>query len=132
MKDDMHSVVERYRSGRPLYEGFALKMPPLIRDILEANNIRYQVVESRAKHTSSFEEKISRPGKSYGDPMKDITDLCGCRVIVYYQDDVDRVADAIKAEFLISEETFQGSHSYWKLTGLAIYPRITSFQLERC
>jgi putative GTP pyrophosphokinase len=104
MPDDMKSTVEKYRSLRPLYEGFALKLAALIRDILDGNNIKYQIVESRAKEVSSFEEKISRPGKSYSDPLKDITDLCGCRVIVYYQDDVARVADAIKAEFLISEE----------------------------
>jgi putative GTP pyrophosphokinase len=104
MPEDMRSVVEKYRSLRPLYEGFALKLAPLIRDILEVHNIKYQVVESRAKDIPSFEEKISRPGKSYGDPLKDLTDLCGCRVIVYYQDDVDRVAEAVKAEFLISEE----------------------------
>lgn len=76
----------------------------MLEDILEANSIKYQVVESRAKDIPSFEEKISRPGKSYSDPLKDITDLCGCRVIVYYEDDVDRVAEAIKAEFRISEE----------------------------
>jgi GTP pyrophosphokinase len=62
------------------------------------------MVESRAKDVPSFEGKISRPGKSYIDPLKEITDLCGCRVILYYQDDVDRVAEAIRAEFLISEE----------------------------
>jgi putative GTP pyrophosphokinase len=78
MPEDIKSVVEKYRSLRPLYEGFALKLEPLLRDILEANNIKYQVVESRAKEIPSFEEKISRPGKSYGDPLKDITDLCGC------------------------------------------------------
>ena len=83
MPDDMQSVVERYRSLRPLYEGFALKLAALIRDVLEANNIKYQIVESRAKDVSSFEEKISGPGKSYGHPLKDISDLCGCRVIVY-------------------------------------------------
>jgi putative GTP pyrophosphokinase len=104
MADDLESAVKKYRSLRPLYEEFALKLASLIRDILEANNIKYQVVESRAKDLTSFEEKISRPGKSYSDPLKDTTDLCGCRVIVYYQDDVDRVASAIKAEFLISEE----------------------------
>jgi ppGpp synthetase/RelA/SpoT-type nucleotidyltranferase len=104
MPNDMQSAVEKYQSVRPLYEGYALKLVPLIRDILEANNIKYQVVESRAKDVSSFKEKIVRPGKSYNDPLKEITDLCGCRVIVYYQDDVVRVAEAIKAEFGVSEE----------------------------
>ena len=104
MPDDINSVVERYESLWPLYEGFALKLKSLIEDILGANKIKYQVVELRAKDVSSFKEKISRPGKSYNEPLTEITDLCGCRVIVYYHDDVDRVAEAIKAEFRISEE----------------------------
>lgn len=104
MPNDVQSMVEKYQSRRPLYEGFALKLEALMEDILEANDIKYQIVESRAKDIHSFREKIVRPGKSYNDPLKDITDLCGCRVIVYYQDDVARVAEAIKAEFRISEE----------------------------
>lgn len=104
MVDDVQSAVEQYRSQWPIYKGFALKLESLIRDILDANNIKYQVVESRAKEVASFQEKISRPGKSYKIPLRDITDLCGCRIIVYYQDDVVRVTDAIKSEFLIAEE----------------------------
>jgi ppGpp synthetase/RelA/SpoT-type nucleotidyltranferase len=104
MANDIKSVVEKYRSLRPIYEGFAVKLTPLLRDILLANDIKFQIVESRAKDISSFEEKITRPGKAYDDPLKDITDLCGSRIIVYYQDDVDRVAEVIKKEFVISEE----------------------------
>jgi hypothetical protein len=58
MPDDMQSVVERYRSLRPLYEGFALKLTPLVRDILGANNIKFQIVEARAKEVSSFEHTL--------------------------------------------------------------------------
>ncbi|MGM4918293.1 GTP pyrophosphokinase [Tardiphaga sp. 813_E8_N1_3] len=100
----MDAVVEKYQSARPVYEGYALKLKMLLHDILESKNIKYQVIEARAKDVQSFQEKISRPGKSYSQPLKEITDLCGCRVIVYYQDDVAHVAEAIKAEFRIAEE----------------------------
>jgi putative GTP pyrophosphokinase len=104
MPNDMQAMADRYQSLRPLYESYALKLELLLRDILQACDIKYQIVESRAKDVNSFAEKTFRPGKLYSDPLKDITDLCGCRIIVYYQDDVARVAEAIKAEFRIAEE----------------------------
>ena len=51
-----------------------------------------------------MKKKISRSGKSYTSPLEEITDLCGCRVILYYQDDVDRAAEAIKREMFVVEE----------------------------
>lgn len=97
-------AVEKYQLMRSLYEGYALKLQVLLEDILVSEKIKYQVIEARAKDVQSFQEKILRPGKSYSDPLKEVTDLCGCRVIVYYQDDVIRVAEAIKTEFQIAEE----------------------------
>jgi putative GTP pyrophosphokinase len=104
VREDIQLIVDRYRSLRPVYDGFAGKLGNLVRDMLDANDVKYQIVESRAKEVSSFEEKISRPGKAYAEPLSDITDLCGCRIIVYYEDDVDRVSQIIKSEFTISEE----------------------------
>lgn len=51
----------------------------------------------------SFTEKLSRPGKSYANPIEEITDLCGLRVILYYQEDVDSFCDAIRREFLVDD-----------------------------
>jgi putative GTP pyrophosphokinase len=62
------------------------------------------VVEQRAKTVESFSEKLDRPGKSYSDPMKDIPDLCGCRIIVFYIDDIEKISSLIKNEFHIVEE----------------------------
>ena len=79
-------------------------MQLLLEDLVKSNGIPCQVVESRAKLPSSFAEKISRPGKKYNDPINDIPDLCGCRIIVYYLEDVGKVCELIKSQFLIIEE----------------------------
>ncbi|MBD2703211.1 hypothetical protein IC229_21380 [Spirosoma sp. BT702] len=81
-------------------------------DFLEAlcqqNSVR---VESRVKDEKSFLDKIDRPGKSYKDPINDITDLVGFRVITYYKRDVDIVEEIIRKNFCVddthTQDTFE-------------------------
>jgi putative GTP pyrophosphokinase len=58
-------------------------------------------IESRVKDVKSFSEKLKRPGKSYNDPINDITDLLGFRVIAYYTGDVDIISRVIDKEFIV-------------------------------
>ncbi|MDI6605629.1 MAG: hypothetical protein QME65_00555, partial [Candidatus Omnitrophota bacterium] len=57
------------------------------------------VLQRRCKTIESFKEKIEREGKSHIDPFKEITDLSGLRIILYYVDDIDKVCDLIDREF---------------------------------
>lgn len=93
--------VAQYTKIRPKYESFSGKLEELLKDLLSAHPVKYHIVESRAKSIDSFREKITRPGKSYHDPLKELTDLAGIRVIVYYTDDVDTVASMLKKEFRV-------------------------------
>ena len=47
---------------------------------------------------------IQRLGKSYANGIEEITDLCECRIITYYLDDVEILAKAIRKEFIVEEE----------------------------
>jgi putative GTP pyrophosphokinase len=49
-------------------------------------------------------EKIKRKGGKYADPLRDMTDLVGLRVITYYQEDVEKVGELIRAAFSVDEE----------------------------
>ena len=89
---------------RPLYEALRKQTEALIRNILDVRHLRYHVIESRTKSIDSFREKIGRSGKNYRDPLTDITDLCGCRIIAFYLDDCKKIAQIIKSEFEIVEE----------------------------
>ena len=53
-------------------------------------------VEARPKLIPSFAEKVGRKG--YKDPFRQMTDLCGARVIVYQEDHVDPVCDVIRSD----------------------------------
>ncbi len=103
-KTKIEQQVSRYAQERPLYKAFSHKLRLLLESLLESEGIKYQVVESRAKDVKIFEEKITRSGKSYINPINELTDLCGARIIVYYQGDVDQVADLMAREFKVVEQ----------------------------
>lgn len=91
--------IERYRQQRPTYESFAQGLIVLVKSILEANNIKYHLIEGRAKEIDSFKNKIEIKKGKYKDPLSEIMDLCGIRIIVYYQIDIDKIDKLIKDNF---------------------------------
>ncbi|MBN1391979.1 MAG: hypothetical protein JW947_04155 [Sedimentisphaerales bacterium] len=71
------------------------------------------MIESRAKSIESLLEKIQRPGKDYSRNLTSIPDLAGVRIIVYYQDDVERVKNIVEQEFnVVERETTHQADSY--------------------
>jgi putative GTP pyrophosphokinase len=89
-----------YRDVRPKYESLTRKVTSLLEALFEREDIK-SVVESRTKDIESFHGKITRPNKSYSNPLVEITDLSGIRVILYSLSDVERVASLIEREFII-------------------------------
>lgn len=101
-KKDRKTVNEccaHYDHVRPDYLRFTTKIESLLSDILQAKNIGYHLIESRTKDAASFREKIERASKSYTDPLEELTDLAGLRIITYYQDDAALIGELIKCEF---------------------------------
>lgn len=101
---DVKVAIQEYERIRPTYERFTAKLAALLRELLEAESIEYETLDPRTKEVEKFANKIQRPGKSYIDPIREVTDLSGLRIVVYYIEDVDRVAELIKKEFEIDRE----------------------------
>jgi putative GTP pyrophosphokinase len=93
--------IEQYEALRPQYERLCTRVGALLADILSGAGVAYQVIESRAKNADSFAEKLGREGRAYSDPLSEITDLAGIRIILNYVSDVERVSQLINAEFRI-------------------------------
>lgn len=91
---------EQFHRVRPKYENLTRKVKSLLEELFEREGIK-ALFESRTKDVKSFQGKITRPNKSYCDPLADITDLSGVRVILYSLSDVERVAFLIQNEFLV-------------------------------
>lgn len=57
--------------------------------------LKIHSVEMRLKSRQSLAHKLARPDRDYGD-LWEVTDLVGLRVITYFEDAVDRVAEVIE------------------------------------
>jgi ppGpp synthetase/RelA/SpoT-type nucleotidyltranferase len=84
-----------------LYEDFCLFASVLEKILLNICSVHapYGIVQSRAKSPESFREKCLRDGKSYNDPLHQISDLCGARVIVTSKEELETVCQVIEDLF---------------------------------
>ena len=101
---DTDEWVSRYRDIRPALMRCTDKLKALLGDLLAAQSIDFHVLEARTKKVDSFEDKIKRPERKYTDPLRQVTDLVGLRIITYYDDDVDRACETIRREFKVDEK----------------------------
>ncbi len=96
--------VEQFAQRRHEYIRFTSKLETLVRDLLAAEKIEHHLLESRTKDVASFGSKVARSSKTYRDPLSEVTDLCGIRIIAYYQDQADAIGRLIASEFVVDEE----------------------------
>jgi putative GTP pyrophosphokinase len=96
-------LIGQYEQLRPTYQSFCTRLQELFKTLLIEANIIYHTVEFRTKKISSFREKINRPDKKYNS-IKQLIDLCGVRIIVYYPEDVERVVNILYSEFIVDKD----------------------------
>jgi len=99
----MHDITEKFRNDISLYESFQIKLESLFRELLIQRNINFHKIEARVKDPKSLDNKISLKNEKYKD-ISDVTDLIGIRIITYFEDEVDKVAKIIEAEFVLDKE----------------------------
>ena len=96
-------MLARYRAARGTYQSMTARLRALVIDLLAAADLEVIQVEARPKDIDSFTEKIIRKRSKYADPLTDITDIVGLRIITYYVEDVARVGELIRSEVQVDE-----------------------------
>lgn len=86
----------------PLYRSLAARIADLLGGLLSDAQIPVVQIEHRAKTVESFLGKLAR--KAYSDPFSEIKDFAGIRVITYYADDVDKIAQILRSEFDVDSD----------------------------
>ncbi len=103
-----HAILTDYQSKRPKYEAFCAEIARIVENSFQAANTRYHSIESRAKTISSFEEKLKKVDENgspkYTQPLTEITDLAGVRIIAYTIDDIQLISSFIDKNFNILEK----------------------------
>jgi len=98
--------VQQFRDRRGDYQRLAKALIQVLEHETGALGM-HAIVQARAKTIASFAEKIQRPGKSYRDPITELTDLCGARVIAHTLSEVAAVCRFVEERFQV----------YWDASG---------------
>ena len=90
------SLRSEYSERTPVLKNVADDIENLVREIL--NGVpRVDRISSRVKSVERFLEKTE--GKGYHQPLQDIQDQIGVRIVVFYRSDIQTVSERVIREF---------------------------------
>ena len=96
------NIIDWYIQNKPVYKRLANKIESLLIEVFDMENISYHIVTSRAKDINSVKTKASNT--KYSDPINQIQDFAGIRVITYVEDEVKKVCAIIENIFDIDTD----------------------------
>jgi predicted RNase H-like nuclease/ppGpp synthetase/RelA/SpoT-type nucleotidyltranferase len=105
--DPVQRAITTYAERHPELVDAAEDAVARVRSILDEAGINYLTIEGRAKSVASFAEKATRTEggrRLYTDPLREIGDQLGIRVITYVRDDVEAVAGLLGAHLLVLDD----------------------------
>lgn len=113
---DLKSAYEaRHRILKQVADEIRSALHEILRDVP-----RVDLISVRAKSVERFLEKAQR--REWEDPLRDIQDQIGARVVVFYRSDVEVVARRILTHFNAIENRPSEEHD----------PRIFGYQARHC
>jgi ppGpp synthetase/RelA/SpoT-type nucleotidyltranferase len=103
--------VQEYTASHPDRVAAGEQFLALVTTILDEAGINYLSVTGRTKTVASFAEKARRTLDGellYADPLREITDTIGIRVITYVHSDVSAVADLLRDQVVVKDDRDMG------------------------
>jgi predicted RNase H-like nuclease len=103
--------VREYAAQHPQLRRAGQHAVDAVRGLLDDAGVNYLSVTGRTKSVASFAEKSRRAVAGvpvYSDPLRQITDQIGVRVIAYVVGDVEAVADLLAEEFVVKDDRDMG------------------------
>lgn len=95
-------VVRKYIDCNSVYQKLCEEIAYILEKKVREAQIEYSAVIWRVKTLESFCEKAAR--KDYKDPLKDIKDLAGVRLVYLYGSDKGIIEDLIESDFQVVEK----------------------------
>ena len=99
----MTSLLAQYNNNIASYEAITGQFQSMLSLLLQNQSLHIHSISGRTKDQLSLANKITRHNNKYRR-LDDITDLCGIRIITYYEDEVDKIAAFIRKNFSIDKE----------------------------
>jgi len=138
-KPKTDDYLNEYKSLKELYRDFSYTTKFILENLLRKNSFKYQAITYREKDEKSLKNKLETVKKIKS--VKDIDDLAGCRIIFYLDNDVQRVIQYLRNEFVVvkqnlkySEDSYNALHLIVKLNKdrlkLSEYERFSGLKCE--
>jgi ppGpp synthetase/RelA/SpoT-type nucleotidyltranferase len=105
--DPAQAAIAAYAEGHPDLVLAGAEALQLVIDLLDEAGINYLTVSGRTKSVGSFAEKAVRTDEGvrlYADPLREIGDQLGIRVITYVRADVAAVADVLADQVVVTDD----------------------------
>jgi ppGpp synthetase/RelA/SpoT-type nucleotidyltranferase len=112
--DPVLAAVQEYAARQPEITDAGGRFIALVTSILDEAGINYLSVTGRTKTVASFAAKAARRVDGvlqYADPLRDITDQIGVRVITYVMSDVAAVADLMGDQVVVKDDRDLGQET---------------------
>ena len=104
MNEDQYEkdkIKRYYDEHLSLYEDLTKEVKFILEKNFKKENIKDVNIAKRVKTFERIEEKIKRKG--YSNPIEQITDWAGVRVVCNFQDDIPVIKNTIKNSFFVHE-----------------------------
>ncbi len=111
---DARAATQEYAARQPALVEAGRQFVDLVTAILDEAGINYLSVTGRTKGVASFAEKAGRTvgGRPvFTDPLREITDQIGIRVITYVHSDVSAVAELLSDQVVVKEDRDMGQET---------------------
>jgi len=96
-------ILEEYRTNKPNYERLESIVADILQEIARNSGLHIYNISHRIKEEKSLAGKLQRKGDKYSS-LQDITDILGARVVCFFSDEVDALAQHIESNFSIDWE----------------------------
>jgi len=103
-QDSSEQLREKYKVEFSLRMAFQDHLKSIIENILATNNHPFLSVIPRIKTEDSFVAKAKRQGKNYSNPLDEITDLTGIRILFEYKDEAQKAEEELRQTLIIDEK----------------------------
>jgi predicted RNase H-like nuclease/ppGpp synthetase/RelA/SpoT-type nucleotidyltranferase len=113
-RDVVPAAIQEYAAREPELVLAAQQFVSLVTSILDEAGINYLSVTGRTKGVESFAAKAGRMvnGRpAFSNPLRDITDQIGVRVITYVHSDVSAVADLLADQVVVKDDRDLGQET---------------------
>lgn len=129
---DIDKATSWYKENKSLYKSLANKVADILEENIKEKGVQYHSINHRGKSLESFIDKAEK--EKYTDPVNQIKDMAGVRVITYLENEVSRIEEIVEELFDIdwSNSVDQSRLLGSNMLGYRSVHYVAAFDQNRC